>query len=81
MENYHAHEKNPMSDATDQAAIAAAIAAPASVNADGVSVTNRSVNDLIAGINHQRAIEATSPLNVAATLRGMCFKIVPPGGP
>lgn len=70
-----------MSDATDQAAIAAALAAPSSVSADGVSVTNRTIDATIAGQVHARNIAATSPVNVAATLRGMCFKIVPPGGP
>jgi hypothetical protein len=81
VENYHAHDWYQMSDSTDQAAIAAAIAKPSSISADGVSVSNRPTADLIAGINYQRAISATAPLNVAATLRGMCFKIVPPGGP
>jgi hypothetical protein len=70
-----------MSDTTDKAAIDAALAAPASVSADGVTVTNRTVDSLIAGQTHNRNINATSPANVASLLRGMCFKIVPPGGP
>lgn len=81
MENYHAHAGNQMSDTTDKAAIDAALAAPASVSADGVTVVNRTVDSLIAGQLHNRNINATSPANIAATLRGMSFKIVPPGGP
>jgi hypothetical protein len=70
-----------MSDTADKSAIDAALAAPASVSVDGVTVVNRSVESLIAGQIHNRNINATSPANIAATLRGMSFKIVPPGGP
>lgn len=77
MDNYHAHG-NPMSDLTDQ--IATDAAKPQATTADGVSITRRSLQELADADAYTRAAEATRPANMAATLRGMMFKIVPPGG-
>jgi len=49
-------------------------------SADGVSVSRRSLTDLIEADKHLRATEATKPANISATIRGMMLKIVPPGG-
>ena len=68
-----------MSDATDIAAIDAALAKPASQAADGVSESNRSASDFIALQNHRRALAAAN--DPAAFFRGMTCKIVAPGGP
>lgn len=66
-----------MSDITDQ--IATDAAKPLTTSADGISVSRRSLKELSDADAYTRSAEATSPNNMAATLRGMMFKIVPPG--
>lgn len=51
---------------------------PQSVSNDGVTVSRRSLSDLIAYENHLAAKQATA--SPAAMFRGMNSKIVPPGG-
>ena len=67
-----------MSDLSDQ--IAEDALKPQSTTADGVSVTRRTLTEQIAADKYAREATATDPANMAATLRGMMFKIVPPGG-
>lgn len=64
-----------MSDATDQAAIEAALAKPSSQSADGVSETNRSAADLIALNKYKRSLES----QVAGGLGFNIRQIVPSG--
>ncbi len=67
-----------MSELSEQ--IASDALKPQATAADGVSVSRRSLSELISADKYLRDVDATSPANMAATLRGMCFKIVPPGG-
>jgi len=65
-----------LSEPADQ--LAAEALKAASVSNDGVTVTRRSLKDLIEYENHLAAKKATA--SPAAMLRSMCSKIVPPGG-
>jgi hypothetical protein len=76
VDNYHAHEKI-MTELSDR--IEADASKPQSMASDGKSVTNRSLQDQIAADKYLREVEGTAPQNIAATLRGICLKIVPPG--
>jgi hypothetical protein len=67
-----------MSDLTTQ--ITSDAAKSQSTTADGVSVSRRSLNELIEADKYLAAKDATAPANMAATIRGMMFKMVPPGG-
>ena len=64
-----------MSEPADQ--LAAEALKPASVSNDGVTVTRRSLKELIDYENHLAAKAATA--SMVDTLRGMQFKTVPPG--
>ena len=52
---------------------------PASVSNDGVTVAKRSLSELIAADRYARDVAATAA-TPATMLRGMCAKIVAPGG-
>jgi len=65
-----------MSSLSEQ--IAAAAAKAASVSNDGVTVTQRSLSELIAYEKHVAA--QTAAASPAEVLRAMQMQIVPPGG-
>lgn len=65
-----------MSEPADQ--LAAEALKPQSVSNDGVTVSRRSLADLIAYEKHLAAKQATA--SPAAMFLGMNCKIVPPGG-
>lgn len=65
-----------MSTLSDQ--IAADALKPQSMSGDGISVSNRSLPDQIAADKYAQANKAAT--NMPAAIRGMFFKIVPPGG-
>tara|TARA_R110000822_G_scaffold3098_2_gene14081 strand:- start:148 stop:348 length:201 start_codon:yes stop_codon:yes gene_type:complete len=65
-----------MAEPADQ--LAAEALKAASVSNDGVSVSRRSLAELMAYENHLASKAASA--NMAATVRGMFSKIVPPGG-
>ena len=65
-----------MTEPADQLASEALKAASTSV--DGVSVTRRSLTELMEYEKHLAGKEATA--DMPATVRGMFCKIVPPGG-
>lgn len=67
-----------MSDVSDR--IAQDALKPQSTSVDGVQITRRSLQDQIAADQYLRNADATAPASMGDTLRGMCFKIVPPGG-
>lgn len=50
-----------------------------STSADGVTTTRRPLSELIEADKFLAGKEATANANMPATLRGMMFKIVPPG--
>ena len=66
-----------MAEPADQ--LAAEALKAASVSNDGVSVSRRSLAELMAYENHLASKAASA--DMAATVRGMFSKIVPPGGP
>lgn len=65
-----------MAEPADQ--LAAEALKAQSVSSDGVTVSRRSLTELMEYEKHLAAKTATA--DMGATLRGMCFKIVPPGG-
>lgn len=65
-----------MSEPSDQ--LAAEALKAASVNVDGVSVNRRSLTELMEYEKHLAGKKAAA--NMAATVKGMFSKIVPPGG-
>ena len=48
------------------------------MSGDGISVSNRSLPDQVAADKYAQANKAAA--NMPAAIRGMFFKIVPPGG-
>jgi uncharacterized protein YpuA (DUF1002 family) len=65
-----------MTEPADQ--LAAEALKAQSVSSDGVSVTRRSLTELMAYEKHQAA--KAGSLSPAAMFRGMTMRIVPPGG-
>jgi hypothetical protein len=65
-----------MAEPADQ--LAAEALKPASVSNDGVTVSRRSLTELIEYEKHLAG--KTAAANMAATVKGMFSKIVPPGG-
>lgn len=65
-----------MSEISDQ--LAAEALKAQTVSNDGVTVSRRSLSELIAYEKHLAAQTATA--SPAATFRGMIMKMVPPGG-
>lgn len=65
-----------MAEPADQ--LAAEALKPASVSNDGVTVSRRSLAELIEYEKHLAG--KTAAANMTATVRGMFSKIVPPGG-
>lgn len=65
-----------MSDISDR--IATDALKSQATTSDGVSITRRSLTEQIAADKYLRDVSATA--DMAATVRGMFSKIVPPGG-
>ena len=67
-----------MADLTEQ--IASGAAEPQTITVDGTTTVNRPLSDQVAADQHTRAAKATAPGNLIKTLKGICVRIVPPGG-
>jgi len=72
------HELQSVRQSGEWFGFAADVSKPAAISNDGVSVSNRSLTELMEYEKHQAAKSAAA--SPKAWLRGAILKIVPPGG-